>query len=79
MVVVFGDFVFSDLRLMRSLGPGLVVAVLLGVLVVHSRSIPKGMSPLDEDVGWLPDWSDRPFPLGKHPDRMLASVEVDPV
>lgn len=62
MVAVFGGFVFSDSVIIRSLGFGLSVGVLLDAFVVRLLVMPAAMHLLGRSAWWLPRWLDRVLP-----------------
>ena len=62
MVVVFGSFLLEDLRVIKLLGAGLAVAVLLDATVVRMLLVPATMELLGERNWWLPRWLDRILP-----------------
>jgi uncharacterized membrane protein YdfJ with MMPL/SSD domain len=70
MVVVFSVFVTLDLVIIKQLGFGLAVAVLLDATIVRSVLLPATMRLLGEWNWWLPRW------LGWLP-RVTIEGEVD--
>jgi putative drug exporter of the RND superfamily len=62
MVVVFGSFVAEDDRVVRMLGLGLAVAVLLDVTLVRMLLVPATMELLGARNWWMPRWLDRIVP-----------------
>ncbi|MCU0309653.1 MAG: MMPL family transporter [Acidimicrobiales bacterium] len=62
MVVVFGSFLLEDLRVIKLLGAGLAVAVLLDATVVRMLLVPATMELLGDRNWWLPGWLDRVLP-----------------
>jgi RND superfamily putative drug exporter len=76
MVVVFGSFVFEDDRLIKMLGAGLALAVLLDVTLVRMVLVPATMELLGARNWWLPRWLDRRLP---RLDVEGSSVDVAPV
>jgi RND superfamily putative drug exporter len=62
MVSVFGGFVFSDSGMIRSVGFGLAVGVLLDAFVVRLLLMPALMHLLGRSAWWLPRWLDRVLP-----------------
>jgi RND superfamily putative drug exporter len=62
MVVVFGSFVFEDDRIVKMLGLGLAVAVLLDVTLIRMLLVPATMELLGARNWWMPDWLDRMVP-----------------
>ena len=62
MVSVFGGFVFSESTMIRSIGFGLAVGVLLDAFVVRMLLMPALMHLLGRSAWWLPRWLDRILP-----------------
>ena len=62
MVVVFGSFVFEDLREAKLFGLGLAVAVLLDATLVRMLLVPATMELLGDRNWWMPSWLDRLMP-----------------
>ncbi|MGV1006002.1 MAG: MMPL family transporter [Candidatus Nanopelagicales bacterium] len=62
MVAVFGGFVFSESTIIRSLGFGLAVGILLDAFVVRLLLMPALMHLVGERAWWLPNWLDRILP-----------------
>ncbi len=62
MVVVFGSFVTSDARVMKLLGLGLAVAILIDAFVIRVFLMPAVMRLLGPRVWWIPAWLDRVLP-----------------
>ncbi len=74
MVVVFSVFVTLELTIIKQLGFGLAVAVLLDATVVRSMLLPASMRLLGDWNWWLPRW------LGWLPRVTIeGSVEDDPL
>lgn len=67
MASVFGGFMFSHLTMVRPLGFGLAIGVLLDAFVVRMLLIPAVMHLLGEKAWWLPKWM----------DRILSNVDVE--
>jgi RND superfamily putative drug exporter len=67
MVAVFGGFVFSESVIIRQLGLGLAVGVLLDAFVVRLLLMPALMHVLGRAAWWMPRWL----------DRMLPDVDVE--
>ena len=74
MVTVFGAFMLGDQVLMKVIGLGLAVAVLLDATVVRMVLVPSTMELLGDRNWWLPRWLDRRLPHldveGGHADRL---------
>src|SRR5690606_9340315 len=62
MVAVFGGFVFSESVIIRQLGLGLAVGVLLDAFVVRLLLMPALMHVLGRAAWWIPRWLDRILP-----------------
>ena len=62
MAAVFGGFVFSHLTMVRPLGFGLAIGVLIDAFIVRMLLIPAVMHLLGESAWWLPKWLDRILP-----------------
>ncbi|MBW3664782.1 MAG: MMPL family transporter [Actinobacteria bacterium] len=67
MVVVFGSFILESDRILKLMGTGLAVAILLDATVVRMLLVPATMELLGERNWWLPRWL----------DRLLPSIEVE--
>jgi RND superfamily putative drug exporter len=63
MVVVFGSFLLEDDRVVKLMGTGLAVAVLLDATVVRMLLVPATMELLGDRNWWLPKWLDRILPV----------------
>ena len=62
MVVVFGSFLFEDLRIIKLFGTGLALAVFLDATFVRMLLVPATMELLGDKNWWLPGWLDRILP-----------------
>jgi RND superfamily putative drug exporter len=62
MVVVFGSFLFEDLRIIKLFGTGLALAVFLDATFVRMLLVPATMELLGEKNWWLPGWLDKILP-----------------
>lgn len=62
MVSVFGGFVFNESTIVRPLGFGLAVGVLLDAFVVRLLLVPALMHLVGRGAWWLPRWLDRVLP-----------------
>jgi RND superfamily putative drug exporter len=60
MVVVFGSFVFEEIREIKLFGFGLALAVFLDATLVRMVLVPATMALLGER--WMPHWLDRMVP-----------------
>jgi RND superfamily putative drug exporter len=59
---VFGGFVWAHLAMVRPIGLGLAVGVLVDAFLVRMTLIPAAMSLLGEKAWWIPRWLDRVLP-----------------
>lgn len=62
MVAVFGGFVFADLAMIRPIGFGLALGVLVDAFLVRMTLTPAVLSLLGDRAWWLPRWLDRILP-----------------
>ncbi len=62
MVFVFGAFILEDDRVVKLMGTGLAVAILLDATVVRMLLVPSTMELLGDRNWWLPSWLDRILP-----------------
>ena len=62
MVTVFGAYIFEDQVLMKVVGLGLAVAVLVDATLVRMVLVPSTMELLGDRNWWLPPWLDRRLP-----------------
>jgi RND superfamily putative drug exporter len=62
MVVVFGSFVFEDIREIKLFGLGLAIAVFLDATLVRMVLVPATMALLGDRNWWMPHWLDRLVP-----------------
>ena len=62
MVFVFGGFLLEDDRVVKLMGTGLAVAVLLDATIVRMLLVPATMELLGDRNWWLPKWLDRILP-----------------
>lgn len=62
MTSVFAGFIFSHLTMVRPIGFGLALGVLVDAFVVRMTIIPAAMHLLGKSAWWLPRWLDRILP-----------------
>lgn len=62
MIFVFGAFTFSHLTMIRPVGFGLAIGVLIDAFIVRLVLIPSVMTILGERAWWLPKWLDKILP-----------------
>lgn len=62
MISVFGGFIFSHTTMIRPVGFGLAVGVLIDAFVVRLMLVPAALTLLGDKAWWLPRWLDRLLP-----------------
>jgi RND superfamily putative drug exporter len=62
MVSVFAAFLLSDNIVVKMLGLGLAVSVLIDATVVRLLMVPAVMTLLGRHAWWMPRWLDRVVP-----------------
>lgn len=62
MISVFGGFIFSHTMMIRPVGFGLAVGVLIDAFVVRLMLVPAALTLLGDRAWWLPKWIDRLLP-----------------
>jgi len=62
MVTVFGGFAFNHLTLVRPIGFGLAIGVLIDAFLVRLILVPAIMTLLGKSAWWLPRWLDKLLP-----------------
>ncbi|RPF29096.1 MMPL family transporter [Georgenia muralis] len=62
MVSVFGGFIFAELTMIRPIGFGLALGVLVDAFLLRMTLTPAVLSLLGERAWWLPRWLDRALP-----------------
>ncbi len=67
MVFVFGSFILENDRVIKLMGTGLAVAILLDATIVRLLLVPATMELLGDRNWWLPRWL----------DRILPTIEVE--
>ena len=80
MITVFGGFAFNHLTLVRPIGFGLAIGVLIDAFLVRLILVPAVMSLLGKSAWWLPKWLDKILPnvdvegssLEREKDKTLA-------
>ncbi|NGN94433.1 MMPL family transporter [Nocardioides sp. KC13] len=81
MVSVFGGFIFAESVMIRSMGFGLALGVLLDAFIVRMLLMPALMHLLGRSAWWLPTWLDRILPNvdveGAALERAHGPVEAD--
>ncbi len=81
MVVVFGSFLLESDRIVKVMGFGLAIAVLIDATIVRMLLVPATMELLGDRNWWFPRWLDRLLPKidvdGAHHEALIAST-LDP-
>ncbi|KUG56813.1 RND transporter [Serinicoccus chungangensis] len=86
MISVFAGFVWAHLTMVRPIGLGLAVGVLVDAFLVRMTLTPAVMSLLGERAWWLPRWLDRVLPdvdveganLERHLGASAGGTPTDP-
>jgi RND superfamily putative drug exporter len=83
MVFVFGSFILEDDRVVKMMGTGLAVAILLDATIVRMLLVPATMELLGDRNWWLPRWLDRMLPKidveGAAVEAARLDTEEEPV
>ncbi|WP_052209557.1 MMPL family transporter [Kocuria sp. ZOR0020] len=85
MASVFAGFIFSHLTMIRPMGFGLAVGVLLDAFVVRMTIMPALMTLLGDKAWWLPKWLDKILPnvdvegdsLNQHREPVESPADKD--
>ena len=62
MISVFGGFIFSHTTMIRPVGFGLAVGVLVDAFIVRLLLVPATLTLLGNAAWWIPKWLDRILP-----------------
>jgi RND superfamily putative drug exporter len=62
MIAVFSGFITSESTIIKSLGFGLALGILLDAFLVRMLLMPAVMHLLGRSAWWLPRWLDRIIP-----------------
>ena len=62
MVSVFGGFAFSHITMIKPMGFGLAIGVLIDAFLVRLLLVPALMSVIGKAAWYLPKWLDRLLP-----------------
>jgi RND superfamily putative drug exporter len=62
MISVFGGFAFSHITMIKPMGFGLAIGVLIDAFLVRLLLVPALMSVVGKSAWWLPKWLDRVLP-----------------
>jgi RND superfamily putative drug exporter len=65
MVVVFSAFGLSSIIILKQIGLGLALAILLDATVVRALVVPATMRLMGKWNWWSPKWLDNLFPTAK--------------
>ena len=78
MISVFGGFVFAHLAMVRPIGLGLAVGVLVDAFLVRMTLTPAVLSLLGEKAWYMPRWLDRILPeMDVEGAKLERSLGVD--
>lgn len=78
MISVFGGFVFAHLAMVRPIGLGLAVGVLIDAFLVRMTLTPAVLSLVGEKAWYLPSWLDRILPeMDVEGAKLERSLGVD--
>jgi RND superfamily putative drug exporter len=56
LVVVVGSFIFTDIEIMKALGLGLGLSVLIDATIIRVMLVPALMKLLGKATWWAPKW-----------------------
>jgi RND superfamily putative drug exporter len=77
MICVFTAFVLGDLRVLRVIGLGMAVAILLDATLVRMAAMPAALQLLGRAAWWFPRRLDRTIPaLASEPRTELAPADA---
>jgi RND superfamily putative drug exporter len=65
MVVVFSAFGLSSVVILKQIGFGLALAILIDATIVRALVVPATMRLMGKANWWSPKWMDRLFPVKK--------------
>jgi len=71
MIAVFLAFAISSLMILRNLGVGLAIGVMVDAFLVRFVFLPAVMTALGDRCWWLPRWLDRIMPGGRPVPRTV--------
>lgn len=81
MVTVFGGFAFSHNTLIRPIGFGLAMGVLIDAFLIRLVLVPSLMSLFGKSIWWLPAWLDKLLPNvdveGSALERQAPATKTD--
>ena len=66
MVVVFSAFGLSSVVILKQIGFGLALAILLDATIVRALVVPATMRLMGKANWWSPKWMDKLFPMNKN-------------
>ena len=67
MIVVFSAFGLSSIIILKQIGFGLALAILLDATIVRALVVPATMRLMGDANWWSPKWMDKLFPVKEHP------------
>ena len=70
MVVVFSAFGLSSIIILKQIGFGLALAILLDATIVRALVVPATMRLMGEANWWSPKWMDKLFPTKSHSSKI---------
>ena len=70
MVVVFSAFGLSSIIILKQIGFGLALAILLDATIVRALVVPATMRLMGEANWWSPKWMDKLFPTKSHSSKV---------
>jgi RND superfamily putative drug exporter len=65
MVVVFSAFGLSSVVILKQIGFGLALAILIDATIVRALVVPATMRLMGKANWWSPKWMDKLFPVKK--------------
>jgi uncharacterized membrane protein YdfJ with MMPL/SSD domain len=77
MVVVFSAFGLSSIIILKQIGFGLALAILIDATIVRALVVPATMRLMGKANWWSPKWLDRILPAKTHRDGLEDKVEAE--
>ncbi|MFG2951017.1 MMPL family transporter [Streptomyces adustus] len=78
MIAVFSGFIGADEAMIKTIGFGLAIAVLLDAFVVRMALVPAVLALLGDKAWWLPGWLERLLPRVDVEGSALVAVSPSP-
>ena len=78
MISVFGAFVLGDETIIKMLGIGLAVAVLLDATICRMVIVPAVMTIFDRKAWWIPRWLEKMPDLDVEGAKLIEHLEAHP-